>query len=90
LWDTKLAVDILCEDTMDTVRRIETIVTPQLPSQKKAELEYIIDKVQLYRVNAPILLNASDYGVPQNRQRVVFIGCRNDQKLITKIPATVA
>ena len=36
-----------------------------------------------------IVLNASDYGVPQNRQRVVFIGCRKDQKLITAIPATV-
>jgi len=26
------------------------------------------------------LLNASDYGVPQNRQRVVFVGVRNDLK----------
>ena len=32
---------------------------------------------------------SSNYGVPQNRERVVFIGCRNDQEVITEIPPTV-
>jgi len=36
-----------------------------------------------------MVLLSSDYGVPQNRERVVFIGCRKDQKPITEIPATV-
>jgi DNA (cytosine-5)-methyltransferase 1 len=36
------------------------------------------------------LANASDYGAPQNRERVLFIGCRKDQKLISKIPPTVS
>ena len=49
----------------------------------------ILDKVRLYRVDRPIVVISSDYGVPQNRERVLFIGCRNDQKLITDIPATV-
>lgn len=34
--------------------------------------------------------HSADYGVPQNRERVLFIGCRRDQELITEIPATVA
>ena len=48
-----------------------------------------IDKVSLYHINGPMELVASDYGVPQNRHRVVFLGCRNDQALISSIPATV-
>lgn len=48
-----------------------------------------IDRVALYHINGPMELVASDYGVPQNRHRVVFLGCRNDQKLVTSIPPTV-
>ena len=55
-----------------------------------SELSLVADKVALYRINSPIQLLASDYGVPQNRVRVVFIGCRNDQDMITSIPATVS
>lgn len=54
-----------------------------------AEFETIVKRVRLYNIEAPIVLLSSDYGVPQNRERVVFIGCRNDQELITEIPATV-
>ena len=44
--------------------------------------------LRLYNVEQMVLLS-SDYGVPQNRERVVFIGSRKDQKTITKIPASV-
>ena len=54
------------------------------------EFKNILDKVRLYRVDRPIVVLSPNYGVPQNRERVLFIGCRNDQKLITDIPATVA
>ena len=53
------------------------------------EFKKILNKVRLYRVDRPIVVLSSNYGVPQNRERVLFIGCRNDQKLITDIPATV-
>lgn len=32
------------------------------------------------------LVNASDYGVPQNRQRVVFVGVRKDMGIIFEFP----
>ena len=48
----------------------------------------ILDRVRLYRINAPIVVLSSNYGVPQNRERVLFIGCRKDQELITEIPYT--
>ena len=50
------------------------------------ELSY---DIRLYHINDPIVVNASDFGVPQNRERVLFIGCRKDQQIIDEIPATV-
>jgi DNA (cytosine-5)-methyltransferase 1 len=35
----------------------------------------------VYRV-----LNASDYGVPQNRQRVIFVGVRKDLNITFTFP----
>lgn len=57
---------------------------------EKSEFDELLSKLRLYNIERPLTLNASDYGVPQNRERVVFIGCRNDQKLINNIPATVS
>ena len=53
------------------------------------ELNGLINELRLYQIEAPIVVNASDFGVPQNRERVLFIGCRKDQKLIDSIPATI-
>ena len=53
------------------------------------EYKRIVDAARLYRVDRPIVVLSANYGVPQNRERVLFIGCRNDQTLITEIPATV-
>lgn len=52
-------------------------------------LENLLKGIRLYNIGEPLVLLSSNYGVPQNRERVVFIGCRNDQDLITEIPATV-
>ena len=52
--------------------------------------EALMSGIRLYNIQGPIVVLSSDYGVPQNRERVLFIGCRNDQDLITEIPATVA
>lgn len=52
-------------------------------------LENLLKGIRLYNIGEPLVLLSSNYGVPQNRERVVFIGCRNDQDLITEIPATI-
>jgi DNA (cytosine-5)-methyltransferase 1 len=54
-----------------------------------AELDKLMEDISLYRIKAPFVANASNYGVPQNRERVLFIGCRKDQPLVWKIPETV-
>lgn len=54
-----------------------------------ARFEEIMSEIRLYNITEPMVLLSSNYGVPQNRERVVFIGCRNDQKLISEIQATV-
>ena len=84
----KLSLEILFEGAYETMRRVLKIA--ESSNVNTAFLRSIAEKVALYRINRPIQLLVSDYGVPQNRVRVVFIGCRNDQKMITAIPATVA
>lgn len=58
-------------------------------ANKKEEFEEILSHIRLYNIGEPFVALASDYGVPQNRERVLFIGCRKDQKLITSVRATV-
>ncbi len=53
-------------------------------------LNELMGEIRLYNIDEPLVLLSSNYGVPQNRERVVFIGCRNDQEIISEIPATVA
>lgn len=55
-----------------------------------SHLKGLLQEVRLYNIKEPLILLSSNYGVPQNRERVVFIGCRNDQKIITEIPTTVS
>lgn len=53
-------------------------------------LNDLMKEIRLYNIEEPLILLSSNYGVPQNRERVVFIGCRNDQEVINEIPPTVA
>jgi DNA (cytosine-5)-methyltransferase 1 len=59
-------------------------------AQKEKEFEEILSHIRLYKIDQPFVALASDYGVPQNRERVLFIGCRKDQVMIKAIPATVS
>lgn len=59
-------------------------------SKLKLEFAQILSQIRLYNVSEPFVALASNYGVPQNRERVLFIGCRKDQNLITQIPPTVS
>jgi DNA (cytosine-5)-methyltransferase 1 len=57
----------------------------------KSEIEFkgILAQIRLYNIDQPFVALASNYGVPQNRERVLFIGCRKDQKLVKTVPPTV-
>ncbi|MFD0988550.1 DNA cytosine methyltransferase [Mariniflexile jejuense] len=59
-------------------------------ANREKEFEIILSKIRLYNIEQPFVALASNYGVPQNRERVLFIGSRKDQKLINDIPATVS
>ena len=88
--EVELAVEILYEIAVDTVKRLNGILLPHLTPEEVRSLEETSAGIRLYSIRSEQVLLASDYGVPQNRRRVVFIGCRNDQPLITRIPATVS
>ncbi|MBO4965599.1 MAG: DNA cytosine methyltransferase [Muribaculaceae bacterium] len=57
--------------------------------KESSELDKHLEEIRLYRIAKPIVALAADYGVPQNRERVLFIGCRKDQELIDAVPPTV-
>lgn len=83
---TKLALEILQEGPFETMQRVLRLIKEQPEYQ---ELHKESEKVALYRVTGEQVLLASNYGVPQNRHRVIFVGCRNDQDIIDHIPFTV-
>ena len=83
--DLKQAVDLYSfslDECFDELRKLAA------NKNGVAEYEDIMRQLRLYNVEQMVLLS-SNYGVPQNRERVVFIGSRNDQHPIKEIPATV-
>ena len=83
---TKRALEILQEGVFETMQRVLSLMSD---TPEYGDLKAIAEKVALYRITGAQVLLASNYGVPQNRQRVIFVGCRNDQDLIDHIPYTV-
>lgn len=86
-----------CEDIITALKIYTTsfdesieILKSHCNTSQKKELETILESIRLYKIEKPFVANASNYGVPQNRERVLFIGCRKDQKYISEIPATVS
>ncbi|MCG2462805.1 DNA cytosine methyltransferase [Flavobacteriaceae bacterium F89] len=86
-----------CEDIITALKIYTTsfdesieILKSHCNSSQKKELDIILDSIRLYKIEQPFVANASNYGVPQNRERVLFIGCRKDQKYISEIPPTVS
>lgn len=59
----------------------------QEDEKKGSVLRYILERLEKtgYKINFD-LLNSADYGVPQNRERVVFIGCRSNTPVILPKP----
>lgn len=82
-----LALEIYNYSFDECVKGLEEIAERQKCEKK---LEEILGHIRLYNIERPFVALSSDYGVPQNRERVLFIGCRKDQKLIKDIPPTVS
>lgn len=60
-----------------------------LQDGSEEEFRQHVHDIRLYHFDNYIEVNSSNYGVPQNRDRVLFIGARNDQQVINEIPATI-
>lgn len=100
--DKIIEMDGDCEDDARTLKKSLEILTStfdecvdfireQFKNNKKVldSFESLMKEIRLYNINEPLVLLSSNYGVPQNRERVVFIGCRNDQEVIIEVPSTV-
>ena len=85
--DIILALEIYNYSFDECVQGLTEIAKKQKSEEK---LNEILTHIRLYNIEQPFVALASDYGVPQNRERVLFIGCRKDQKLIKTVPATVS
>ena len=72
------------DETFDVIRNYAKLHNSENEFNKQ------IDAIRLYRVARPIVAQSSKYGVPQNRERVLFIGCRKDQPIIDDVPPTVS
>ena len=86
----KISLDLLTATFDECVDIVNGIIDAKCNKKLLKIFNTLVDEARLYNIKEPIVLLSSDYGVPQNRERVVFIGCRNDQELITEIPATVS
>ena len=87
----KICDDILIALKIYTFNFDDTLsFVKEFCNEKQEEtLDKISQEIRLYKIETPFIANASNYGVPQNRERVLFIGCRKDQKFISEIPPTV-
>ena len=73
-----------------TLDELFTKIRSYLSDKQKDSFEKVLGNVQLYKIDKPIVVLSASDGVPQNRERVLFIGCKKGQNLITCIPHTVA
>lgn len=83
--DIIAALQLYISNFDDALQQVKSFTN----GKQAKELQELIEGIRLYKIEKPFVANASNYGVPQNRERVLFIGCRKDQKFISEIPSTV-
>lgn len=88
--DLKKSLEILVSPFDDFIKIISELL--ETGEGKKAVLNFndLMTDLRLYNIQSPLVVLSSNYGVPQNRERVLFIGCRKDQTPISDIPSTVS
>jgi len=87
--DARELRDMICLYSSSLDETFEQLRTYAETDGSSKEFDLLLRELQLYKVDRPVVVNSADYGVPQNRERVLFIGCRKDQPLIDEIPPTV-
>ncbi|RYY90890.1 MAG: DNA cytosine methyltransferase [Chitinophagaceae bacterium] len=86
--DIEKALEIYTSTFDDCVQALKKVANE---GRLEGKFDQILREITLYRIDdKPFVALASNYGVPQNRERVLFIGCRKDQQLIKGIPSTVS
>ena len=80
------SIEMLCCAFVEIPR---VVCQKVIDKELQKHFEDVVDEARLYNVGEPMVLLSSDYGVPQNRERVVFLGCRKDQEVIRGVKATV-
>ena len=83
----KDALSLYTETFDDCVEFVRSVLAER--AETLSEFDSLMNRVRLYHIEKPIVVMSANYGVPQNRERVLFIGSRNDQEPITEIPPTV-
>lgn len=84
--------DIHCALDMFSVSLNESLdkFKKNLDLKDEKDFSNLIEKSRLYNIKDHILVKASDYWVPQDRERVLFVWSRFDQKEINSIPPTIS
>ncbi len=68
---------------------LDTLIVYAKKNNSEDILLKLKSEIHLYNIGDPIVVNSADFGVPQTRERVLFIGSRKDQSPIVRIPSTV-
>jgi DNA (cytosine-5)-methyltransferase 1 len=76
------ALGYTAAESLDVIR--ETI-----GEEAWSDFDSIRERLSLYTLVGPQVLDASDHGVPQQRLRAVFIGCRRGETVVGPILPTV-
>jgi DNA (cytosine-5)-methyltransferase 1 len=66
---------------MENVPGMRSFADPDFPDDKMLDRLIAGFKAAGYRILKPCVLNASEYGVPQDRRRLIILGARKDQPL---------
>lgn len=88
LSELRYALSLFALTFDETLELIANLISKESP-EYMPEFNSLNKVIRLYNIEAPIVLLSSDYGVPQNRERVVFLGSRKDQEVISSVPPTI-